>query len=143
MFSKSPWMPFLLMLHSSLALLVKIPLMLVNIKPYLEGPRVAGCRRSAATDRLHLLNCLLRVCFSAPVGVEEHGCAFCLFAGDAQMGCTPTPTPSVFSPLMSLFVASNTYQLAQRCIAPNILTELAAFTTASLYCLFRRLFLSF
>lgn len=142
MFSKSPWMPFLLMLHSSLALLVKIPLMLVNIKPYLEGPRVAGCRRSAATDRLHLLNCLLRVCFSAPVGVEEHGCAFCLFAGDAQMGCTPHPHPLCFF-TFNVSVASNTYQLAQRCIAPNILTELAAFTTASLYCLFRRLFLSF
>lgn len=32
-------MLFLLMLHSTPTLLVKIPLMLVNIKPYLEGPR--------------------------------------------------------------------------------------------------------
>lgn len=40
MFGKSPWMPFLLMLHSTPALLVKITLVLVNIKPYLKGPRL-------------------------------------------------------------------------------------------------------
>lgn len=36
------------------------------------------------------------------------------------------PPSSVFSPLMSLFVASNTYQLAQWCIAPNKYTHRVA-----------------
>lgn len=40
MFGKSPWMPFLLMLHSTPFLLVKITLVPVNIKPYLKGPRL-------------------------------------------------------------------------------------------------------
>lgn len=111
---ESPRMPFLLMLHRASALLVRIAVVPVNIKPYLKGPGHCWVQEVCWDWPAAFAELPFEWMLFALVGVEEHGCAFSFFAASQ-------PPHSVFSPLMSVFVTSNTFQLAQWCIAPNIL----------------------
>lgn len=141
----SPWMPFLLVLHKALALLVRIPVVPVNIKPYLKGPGLRWVQEVCSDWPTAFAKLPFEGMFFCSSGSWRTWMCFFFFLFFCR-SCSnvfhPPLPPSVFSPLMSLFVASNTFQLAQWCIAPNILTGLPGFTAASVYCLFLNLFLS-